>query len=156
MTATSQSDIADLAKRLALVEDREAIKELTARYCWHVTRAEAQAVSELYTADGVFEVPGPDGARIETVGRAAILRRLSSMTPGQVCPIVGNHIIEVAGDEAAGTCAMRNTPRDAEGNFSHVVGFYRDQYRREDGRWLFAARRWFIYVPNFDVGGAEA
>ncbi len=152
MTPTSQTDIADLGRRLALLEDREAIRELTARYCWLVTRGEAEAVSALYTADGVFEVPAPDGGRHETVGRAAIFQRLASVRPGQVCPIVGNHIIAVTGDEAVGTCAMRNTPRDVEGNLSQVVGFYRDQYRREDGGWRFAARRWFIYVPVYDVG----
>ena len=137
----------DLETRIALLESREEIKELTARYCWHVVRGEGRAVSELYVPDGAFEIPS-EGKRLRFEGREAIANRLAALTPAKEVPIVACHIIEIDGDEASATCAMRNTP--ASGTL--LVGFYYDKFRRENGKWYFAERRWFTYVPNFAVG----
>ncbi|MFN4222204.1 MAG: nuclear transport factor 2 family protein, partial [Novosphingobium meiothermophilum] len=63
------SDTLDaLERRLRLLEDREAIGDLIARYGPLADRGEAAALARLWTADGIYEVVG--FARAE--GQAAI------------------------------------------------------------------------------------
>ena len=41
----------DLEARLRAVEDRDAIRELTARYCFHAVRGDAEQITALFTDD---------------------------------------------------------------------------------------------------------
>lgn len=138
-----------------LFADREALRELTALYCWYVTRGDAAAVAGLFVANGVFDAPLLEGAgRNVSRGRRAIEARLKdSLKPGRMCPIVANHIIRVSGDHAHGTCVMRNFVGNADGSRSELIGYYRDQYGREAEGWRFIERVWRLYVPSLDVDG---
>jgi hypothetical protein len=137
---------ADLAAAVAVLQAREEIKELIARYCWHATRGEAAAMAQLYAPDATFETP-VDGARKLFVGRTAILGFLEhAAPPNYVHPMVGNHIITVNGAKAAGTCDMRNLTRQPGGGFAHGAGYYDDRFAHDGRAWLFAARRWFPLV----------
>ena len=51
-------DVADLADRLRALEDREAIRDLVARYGPLADAGEAGAVAALWTADGTYQVAG--------------------------------------------------------------------------------------------------
>lgn len=135
--------------------DREQIKELTALYCWHVTRADARSISQLFVKDGIFDAPFLEGSgRNVSQGRDAIEARLKeSLKPGKMCPFIANHIIRVHGDSARGSCVMRNSVGNLDGSRSELIGYYRDQYRREAEGWRFAERIWRLYVPSFDVDG---
>ena len=63
---TSSTDVAALTARVRALEDREAIKELDARYCRYLDEGQWHRLGECFTEDGVF-----DGlSRIE--GRAAV------------------------------------------------------------------------------------
>jgi hypothetical protein len=63
---TSRTDLAALTARVRALEDREAIKELDARYCRYLDEGQWQRLGECFTEDGVF-----DGlSRIE--GRTAV------------------------------------------------------------------------------------
>lgn len=132
--------------------DREQIKELTATYCWHVTRADAEAVSRLFIEDGIFDAPYLDRpGRNVSRGQEQIGARLrQSLTPGKMCPFVANHIIRIDGDLARGTCVMRNSIDNGDGSRSELVGYYRDDYLRQNGAWLFARRVWRLYTPSPD------
>ena len=49
-----------LEQKVQELTDREEIKELTAKYCWHVEHGEGEAVARLFTDDGVLDVVQPD------------------------------------------------------------------------------------------------
>lgn len=140
-----------LEERVAEIEDREAIKELRARYAWHVARGEYIGVAGCFAPEGVFEFSTRTG-RYRLVGREAISDALAPLvTPVAVMPVLHNHTIAIAGDEAWGTCAMESRAApNYEGGF---VGYYHDRMRRFEGVWLFTERRWFLYSPVFEHSG---
>ena len=114
--------------------DREAIRELAARYARLVVAGDGRAVGALYTEDGRF-----NAGVAHVVGRAALQDFLERvLTPGKSIPLVVNHLIELDGDEATATCAMY-TPwyRHAAPGF---CGEYRDRLRKVDGQWYFVER----------------
>jgi hypothetical protein len=140
----------DLA-RLATVEAREDIKELTARYCWFAARGDAAGIAGLYAADGgAFDIP-IDGARRRFVGRDAIRAFLEKAAPPNlVHPLVSNHILQIHGSTAVGTCDMHNLSHPGDGSFVHTAGYYEDRYVFDRGAWYFKARSWF---PLVSTGG---
>jgi len=143
-------------QRIQELEDRDQIKELTARYCWHVAHGEGEAVALLFTDDGVLEVT--DGSFKPVRGRDALLNfyRTSVNQPELAIPFIQNHIIEVNGDEAAGTCGIE--ARFSRGGESvTAAGYYEDRYRRDHGKWRFLQRRiTFYHVVPLKRGWAES
>ncbi|HEV2171710.1 MAG TPA: nuclear transport factor 2 family protein [Candidatus Binatus sp.] len=143
-------------QRVQELEDREEIKELTARYCWHVARGEGEAVANLFTDDGVLDVT--DSGRSPVRGRETLLKFYGrSVTEPEVAiPFIQNHIIEVNGDEAHGTCGIE-ARFSRNGESVTAAGYYEDKYRRERGRWRFAERKLFFHhVVPLKQGWAEA
>ena len=120
--------------------DREEIKELTARYCWHVARGEGGAVVDLFTDDGVLAFGG-DSPR-EVRGRPALeeFYRRSVHRPEDAVPFIHNHIIELNGESAQGTCTI-DARFIQNGESVIAAGWYADKYRRVEGKWRFAERR---------------
>ncbi len=146
----------NLEQRIQELEDRDQIKELTARYCWHVARGEGEAVAALFTDDGVLEVA--DGSFKPVNGREALLSfyRASVNQPQLAIPFIQNHIIEVHGDDAEGTCGIE-ARFTRNGESVTAAGYYEDRYRRVNGQWRFARRRiTFYHVVPLKQGWAEA
>jgi len=145
-----------IEQRVRELEDRDEIKELTARYCWHVAHGEGEAAANLFTDDGVLDLTGADFRPVR--GREALLKfyRASVREPEAALPFIHNHIIELSGDDARGTCAIE--ARFARnGESVTAAGYYEDKYRREGGRWLFAERKLFFHhVVPLKQGWAEA
>lgn len=145
-----------IEQRVQELEDRDEIKELTARYCWHVAHGEGEAVANLFTDDGVLDVT--DSGRSPVRGREALLKfyRTSASEPEVAIPFIQNHIIEVSGDEAHGTCGIE-ARFSRNGESVTAAGYYEDKYRRERGRWRFAERKiFFHHVVPLKQGWAEA
>ncbi len=144
-----------IERRVQVLADREEIKELTARYCWHVMRGEGEKIVDLFADDAVF-----DGSNANTGvarGREELLKFYRQVRePGAAIPFIHNHIIEVSGDEAHGTCAIEG--RFARGGESLTgAGYYEDRYRRVDGHWRFAGRKlYFHHMVPLKQGWAEA
>jgi hypothetical protein len=127
-----------LEERFAIIESREAIKDLTARYAWHAARAEADEMVALFAPDGHFN---SRSAKNITVDKLAEYYR-EHLRPSGTIPMVHNHIIEIDGDAATGTCVME-TPWSPAGPF---CGYYQDSFRRIDGRWYFVDRCWNYFL----------
>jgi hypothetical protein len=119
------------------MEAREAIKELTARYAWHVAHAEVDEIVALFTVDGRFKSPS---AKILGVEELRIFLR-SHLRAGATIPMVHNHVITIDGSTASASCVME-TPWSAEGAF---CGYYRDSCRRERDQWRFVERDWHYF-----------
>jgi ketosteroid isomerase-like protein len=138
-----------LEQRLQEVEDREEIKELTAKYAHWVARGEGAKVKDLFTDDGRFinEVIG-EKPNIEVRGRKQLDEFYPALKKGMALPCIHNHIIELDGDNAKGTCTIEvRITRDGQSIIGS--GFYADIYRRENGRWKFVERhaQFYHFVP---------
>lgn len=100
------SDTLDaLERRLRLLEDREAIGDLIARYGPLADRGEAAALARLWTADGVYEVVG--FARAE--GHAAIAALIDgahhrALMADGCAHLLGPVAVTLDGDEATAVC----------------------------------------------------
>lgn len=136
--------MATIEERLAVLEAKDEIRELTARYCFAVAEADAPTIVSLFTDDGVFitrnqEIAGRD-ALSAFYGEVA-----GSVTPK---PYIQNHVIDVNGDEASGRCGVE-IRMVRKGEAYTAAGHYFDTYRKVDGHWRFAKRdfRAFHMVP---------
>lgn len=119
--------------------DRVALNELVARYAWSVAQGKGAAVAELFCEDGWFE---SSGSRVE--GRQALAEFFSRMAGafGGTVPLVGNTIFELDGDAAMGLATLIGF---RQGGSSVFAGHYQDSFRRTEGIWRFAGRRFETY-----------
>ena len=134
-----------LEERIQRIEDRDAIRELTSRYCHAVVEADVDAIVDLFCEDGAM-VMGETVNRGGEALRQSYREALADLTPK---PMIHNHVIELAGDTATGRCSVEL--RFVENGEAYVAsGHYDDQYRREGSAWKFARRDFTVYhwVPN--------
>ena len=127
-----------IEQRVQELADREEIKELTAKYCWHVQHAEGEAIARLFTDDGVLDSPNMKPVH----GMDALLKFYGAITPAESpVPFIHNHIIEFDGDnDAHGTCTI-DARFTRKGESILGAGWYNDTYRRVNGKWRFAVRK---------------
>jgi uncharacterized protein (TIGR02246 family) len=119
--------------RLRVLEDKDEIRELTARYCLAIAAGDVEKIVTLFCPDGAFVTSAG-----ESVGSDE-LRRFYDRGGTTNKPFVQNHVIEVSGDEAVGRCAVE-VRMVSDGEAYTAAGEYVDLLRRVDGRWLFASR----------------
>lgn len=128
----------DLDARVRRLEDRAELQDLVARYGCLVDDRDLAGVADLYTADAMFDsTHGPISGRDAVIEyyRGQLTRyRMSYHYPH-------SHTIEFTGpDEATGVVSAH--AELAIGDTAFVVALrYLDNYRREQGRWLFHQRR---------------
>lgn len=116
-----------IAERLRRLEDREAIRDLIARYGPLADAGDADAVAALWSENGSYAVGGMGEAR----GRAAIAALISgpvhqSLLADGCAHVLSAPIIDLSDDHAVARC--------------HSVVF-----RHEDGEWVpvrVSANRW--------------
>ncbi|MEQ8861197.1 MAG: nuclear transport factor 2 family protein [Pseudomonadales bacterium] len=141
-------------QRLRRIEDVEAIRRLKAEYCAACDADnDADAVVALFVGDSpedspanspqvpIWEATGSGAKR----GRAEIHRYFADLrASGRMrnsAHNVTNAIVDVDGDRAIGRWRVimlytANLP-DGDVVFMRLIGWYRDTFRRVDGRWLF-------------------
>ncbi|MGV0603686.1 nuclear transport factor 2 family protein [Mycolicibacterium sp. XJ1904] len=145
------SELADLERRLARIEDERAIERLIASYGPLVDAGEAAATADLWAEDGSYDVEGWHMASRDEV--AAMVR--SDAHQGLIgrgcCHFLGPAVVTVDGDEAVAVCESLLVTRHDDGLAVSRAGANHFRLRRSDGRWVIAARR----TRQLD-GGAEA
>ncbi len=148
--------MASMEQRVQELADRDEIRELTARYCWHVTRGEGEATANLFTDDGVLDAADGGGPLLHGKPELLDFYRKNVREPRIAIPFIHNHIINLNGDEATGTCAIE--ARFTRGGDSvTAAGYYEDKYRRVDGKWRFVERKLFFHhVVPLSEGWAKA
>jgi 2-iminobutanoate/2-iminopropanoate deaminase len=143
---------------LGELRDREEIRELTYRYGLAIEQRDENAMAELFTEDGAADFSSLGWGVIR--GRAALRDFYRTTWPLDVKPFFSNHLIELAGDRARGTCSLENrATRDGQSMIG--AGRLHDEYQRVDGGWKFASRRveMFYFTPlarGWGEGGAAA
>jgi hypothetical protein len=136
-----------------------ALDRLQRAYADAVTRRDWDAVRSLFEPDAAiaidtrtrdpFTIVGPD-ALVEFIAGAiarftffemVILNATVDLEPGQ--------------GEATGRFYLCELRADADGTWSEAYGVYRDTYRRRDGAWRFASRR-YASLARRGRGGTES
>jgi hypothetical protein len=108
-----------------------------------VDRREPERVAALFEADGVLRMVWRDGQVPAAVSRghhqiAHLVERLEDMVA--TFHFVGNHLLEVRGEEGTGEVYCQAHHLTPEG-VNHVIYLrYLDRYRRTEGVWRFAER----------------
>ena len=125
----SPDGLGDIERLLAY----EEIRQLAARYALAITRADLDALVELYVDD-------VRATRAER-GRAALKRVFSEHMISPVTVLnIGTHVINlVDADHAAGTVICVGEMGEAS-RWARQLIAYQDTYERRDGAWYFAGR----------------
>ena len=144
------TDMTDILNRLDRLESKDAIRELCTAYAIACDEHDMDRLMSLFTEDACFDAP--NGAMVAD-GRQAIedmfIRTFKIRGPAYHW----THDITVAIDANNPDQATGLVLSHAETSPSGVVSIaamrYVDDYRREDGRWLFAKRviHFLYYVP---------
>lgn len=124
----------------SVLEDKDAIRELIAEYCFLIDGAQFEKWAELFTEDGAFGVVG----MFEFQGRDKLLSFAKTIPlnaqglPGfKHCTL--NQVIEVFGGRATARCYIILV-HDGDPLRVDVAGRYEDALVKRDGRWLFERR----------------
>lgn len=128
-------------ERLAAIEAKDEIRELTARYCHAVVDGDVDAIVDLFCSDGTFRM------RKFSASGPEELRKMYEGGIGNKThkPFIQNHVIDLEGPtEASGRCSVEIRIFQ-DGRAMTAAGHYLDRYRVEDGRWRFADRFYNAY-----------
>ena len=124
------------------LEEKEAIRDLMAAYCFHLDNGEFDEFAALFTEDAMFEA-GPFG-KLE--GRRAIYDFINAQVPrpGQGparkhCTL--NHVIRISGNEARADSYVVVLRESSAGIIASLAGRYEDFLVKAAGRWRFKLRR---------------
>ena len=146
----------DLEKRITVLEDIEAIKQLKARYCAICDDDHnPDKIASVFAEDGIWE--GGDFGQAR--GHAAIrklfegFKKLISFSQHNLM----NPIIEVNGDHAKGTWYLLGPlPFARRMTRNGLAGRYEDDYVKINGEWKYKHLRAIIRMhAAYDKGWAK-
>jgi len=124
------------------VEDKDAIRELMAEYCFRLDDGRYDDMAALFSEDGTW-----DTAFGKATGRAAIaelargIRARAGATRQRAAHLVTNIVIALDGARAevrSNWMVMQNSP---DGPKIGSGGGYLDEIVQQGGRWLFHYRK---------------
>ena len=141
--AVQADDLASLAARVRVLEDREEIRALILAYGQSHDHRDYRTFASLFAADGEW-IGGLGSAR----GPEAIFALMDQTIGHNPLPdgsgtfhIMTNDQITIDGDRASATTKwLYITPGDDESPRLTYLGHYDDQFIREDGQWKFLRR----------------
>jgi hypothetical protein len=116
--------------------DRDAIRDLLARYTYNGDRGRVTELAACFADDGVLEYPGA-----RAIGPGAIRGALTSGPRNPALTFVRHHITNPLIDIAGDTATARSYFAVHADNGSDHSGTYDDQLVRTAQGWRFAHRR---------------
>lgn len=148
---TAGITVADLARRVQRLEDREAIGELFVRYKAALDGKDFVAYADLFTEDGEF-LAGTTRVRGRSEIRSLVEGMVGSLLGqerGQDFHVVANVTIDLDGDRATARSTWLYVVRDeADQPRLAKLGHYEDDVVRDgDGQWRFQRRRAPTDIP---------
>lgn len=138
-------------QRLRALEDREAIRDLIARYGVHADCGDAQAVAALWTKDGSYSIGGMGEAK----GRDAIAALIDGPTH---CSLMADGCAHVLGPVAIDLAGDSAIARGHSVVFRHVDGAFAVE-RVSANRWRLVRTEqgWRVsHRDNALLDGADA
>lgn len=117
--------------------DIESIRDLARRYAHYVWQKDASHAVALFSDDAEMDT----GDRPPIRGREALLEAYEAMfEASEFHPTIHNHVIDLDGDGASGTCYLQ-LEAVIDGVNQVGTGYYRDRYVRIAGEWKFQSRK---------------
>ncbi|MDQ1652073.1 MAG: hypothetical protein QOI35_1273 [Cryptosporangiaceae bacterium] len=156
------AQLVSLRARVRALEDVELIKRLHRTYVRHLADPLWDDMLSMFTADAVVDVRqyGVRSGHAEIAELFGEIRAAGSPRDGYV---LTSPVVDVYGDLATGSWTLHRHVCEfpAQGGVVRVFGpwwegRYRCTYRREEGRWRFAAMRFRIVAPDPDTDVDEA
>lgn len=131
----------DLAREIAA---REAIRDLSARYCDCIWRKDVDGLVSLFADDGTFRV---EGLEVEASSRGhAQLMKVYEKAIDELDPrlFIHSQIVDLlSANRATGRCYVEVF--SAKYGMERVgLGYYEDQYSKIGDKWKFTSRRYFL------------
>lgn len=125
-------------ERVQLILDLEAIRDLARRYAHYVWQNEVEKLADLFAEDGEMD----PGTRPPIRGRAALDAGFRDMltTGSTFLPFVQQHVVDLDGDRARGTCYV-DLRGIVDGASMIGAGWYDDRYVRTREGWRFQSRK---------------
>ncbi|MEZ0365898.1 nuclear transport factor 2 family protein [Mycobacterium sp. pUA109] len=132
----------------AAYADREAIRELSARYNLAADTRDLQAYADCFVADGAFEMVGL--TRLQ--GHDALKAMISALD-FPTLHVSNDALIDTDADGAVQTCALTIFAREPDSNNMVVLttGRYSDRLVKTESGWRFVER---IAKTDNDLGAA--
>ena len=131
----------ELVRELAT---REAIRDLSARYCDCIWRNDLDGLVSLFTEDGTFVV---EGLEVEAISRGrAQLRKVYEKAIAEMSPrlFIHSQVIKLV-DENRATGRCYSEVFSAKLKLQRVgLGYYEDEYAKVGEKWKLASRRYFL------------
>jgi len=141
-----------LEERVRMLEDIEAIRRLKHEYCFALDRRDWDAVVQTFAKNGTVDYGDIGKAK----GRPAIRRLFIDKISKDFTIFVHmahNPVIDVNGDRAIGRWYFDIPATVTPDKARWIVGWYDDEYVREDGRWCYASlRSSYFYVSSYEKG----
>jgi hypothetical protein len=136
-----------------------ALGRLQAEYGDAVTRRDWDAVRALFEPDAAVHLDLRDREPITLDGPGALVEfvdaALARFTFFQLTIVNATVAVEPGADQATGRLYICEKRVDADGTWSEAHGLYRDEYRRRDGAWRIAGRR-YSSLARTGADGVEA
>ena len=123
------------------VEDKDAIRELLAEYCFRLDDGRFDEMATLFTEDGTWDTAFGKAGRTAIADLARDIRARAGEQRPRGIHLVTNIVIMLDGDSArvrSNWVVVQNGP---EGPKVGSGGAYRDDLVKEHGQWLFRYRK---------------
>jgi SnoaL-like domain len=124
------------------VEDKDAIRELMAEYCFRLDGGRYDDMAALFSEDGAWDTAfGKATGRVAIAELARSLRARAGVDRPRAVHLVTNIVIALDGPRAqvrSNWMVMQNSP---QGPKIGSGGAYIDEIVSEEGRWLFRYRK---------------
>lgn len=153
--------LAPYERRVGLLEDHDAIENLTATYGYYFDKGLWDRAAALFSADGSFEY----GQRGVYVGRARIEKAMLLFGPQALGQgYLNNHmmlqpVITVAPDGRTATGRWQGMVMRAHPGANGVwgVGLYENRYAKEGGEWKISSLHFYVTAQtDYDAGFAKS
>ena len=147
------TELDEILDRLDRLESKDAIRELATSYAIACDEHDMPRLTSLFTSDACFDAP--NGSMVAT-GKQAIVTMFENTFKIRGPAFHWTHDVTVKLDKTDPDKATGLVLSHAETTPNGVVSIaamrYEDEYRREQGEWLFAKRviHFLYYVPFVD------
>src|ERR1700760_656685 len=122
------------------LDEKDAIRELMAEYCFRLDNDRFAEMAALFTTDGTWDTAFGKGTGQD--GIEALVRRLrGTRARARVIHHVTNIVIKLDGSTAKCFSNWVTVQNSEQGPKIGSAGSYADDLVKQDGRWLFRYRK---------------
>jgi len=122
------------------LEEKDAIREVLAEYCFRLDGGDYDGMAALFTADGTWDTAFGIGKGRD--GIEALVRKIRGPTPPpRAIHHVTNVVIKLGGDAATCFSNWVTVHNSEQGPKIGSAGSYADEMVKQDGRWRFRYRK---------------